>query len=131
MNWSEAFQAMSEGKTVAKTVAGKRDILYRVHDGEFQYKLQNCNFDWSRSFQEINDWIKFRYELVIEYTLTFLEAMNEIQKGHKVECEKVPGTVMSLNEDGDVIIPTVFGPQIAHFDSHVVKAKWRVVEEEE
>lgn len=126
MNWAEAFQAMSEGKMVV----GKRDILYRVHDGEFQYKFK-CSSIWFRSGQFINDWIENEYELVDEYNLTFIEAMNKIQKGHKVECKENPGTLVYLDEDGDVICSIQVRGKYASFDSYEVKGKWRVVEEED
>lgn len=127
MNWAEAFQAMSEGKTVSNGYG----VLYRVHDGVFQTKLQNSNYDWSKSIQLINDWIRNEYKLAIEYNLTFIEAMNKIQKGHKVECMENPGTLVYLDEDGDVVCSIQVRGKYASFDSYEVKSKWRVVEEED
>lgn len=128
MNWLEALQAMSEGKTVTNGYG----VLYRIHNGALQSNLENCNCDWSRSSQFINDWIKHEYEIVVvEYPLSFIEAMNEIQKGNKVECEKNPGILVYLDKYDNVVCSTANGKQTASFDVYEVSARWRVVEEEE
>ena len=126
MNWLEAFQAMSEGKTVADS----HGTLYRIYKGEFQHKFQDSTL-WFRNGQFINDWIEKEYELAIEYNLTFIEAMNEIQKGNKVECRSNPGELVYLDKYDNVICSTVFGELTPNFDVYKVRAKWRVVEEEE
>lgn len=126
MNWLEAFQALSERKMVTDS----RGTQYRIRNSEFQYRDKGCD-RWEVSIQAIDSWINNEYELAIDYPLSFIEAMNEIQKGNKVECKKNPGTLVYLDKYGNVICSTVFGKQTASFYVYEVRAKWRVVEEEE
>ena len=123
MKGIEALQAMKEGYIV-KDEYGK---YYRM---ENYHVLCYVDGEWPSFEMDLNDWMDLNFELVSEpvtFNLTFFEAMCETAQGKIVCSERYPQIKYYMkagvlyHQDGIT----------ADLQSCEIKAKWRVVEEEE
>lgn len=124
MKGIEALQAMKEGKIV-KDEYGK---YYRM---ENYHVLCYVDGEWPSFEMHLNDWMDLNFEFTskpVEYNLTFFEAMVEAAFWGDIVCsERYPNVKYYMkagvlyHQDGIT----------ADLQSCEIKAKWRVVEEEE
>lgn len=129
MDGIEALNAMKEGKIVKTKYGG----LYRMIGDEIQYYNGG---KWE--FTEIivlNDWITDDYELSpepveepVEYNLTFFEAMVEAAFWGDIVCSEQYPKIKYYMKAG--VLYRQDGTT-ANLQACEIKAKWRVVEEEE
>ena len=128
MNGIEAIKAMMEGKTVEVTLGFatvEANVRYRFNDGLLVMVELGKN-----SGVKMNDFLLSQFEVVPEYPLTFLEAMQAINEGKKVVCELYDSLVHQKDEVGRIFYLDCGGePKYVGFSLEEVEAKWKIVEE--
>lgn len=125
MNGIEALQAMKEGKIVSPIHS---DCRYRMIDDVVQ--RSKAKGEWERCLVELNNWMDMNFELSsepIKYDLTFFEAMSNAFWG-EIVCNEAYPTVEYRMKMG--VLYWLDGV-VAGIQPHEMKAKWRVVKEEE
>ena len=128
MNGIEAIKAMMEGKTVEVTKAVGKVAVGKTY--KFNDKGELVMVSGTPSVASFNDFLASEFEEVLEYPLTFLEAMQAINEGKKVVCELYDSLVHQKDEVGRIFYLDCGGePKYVGFNLEEVEAKWKIVEE--
>ena len=123
MDASEAVKAMMEGKTVRRS--DQPTLEFRFLDGKVEARYGKESWDSCyialQSFLESDAW-----EVVMEYPLTFGEAVGEAMKGNLVANAAMPELLYTMDH-GVLRYMDVDGLYNDGLDSKEIEAGWKVV----
>lgn len=127
MNHKEQMQALIDGKT----------LVVKLYEGAEYYKIIHDTLAYTKVNPPIGDWIwDVTYSLpnctackiYDPYSLTFLEAMKELENGNAIRCKIDADGICYVNYVGEGIFRKDDRcTSYASFSSEQVASKWRIV----